>query len=121
VFDWLDTIFQEVFCMYDGLNYSIEQNLSTDLSDKLLIRFKNAESRYILLDYDGCIRELEPYPEMASPTTAITNMLCSLQELPNTQVVLVSGRSRKDMEQWFGNCGIMLISEHGAWCKKPAS
>lgn len=117
VFDWLDTIFQEVFCMYDELKYSFEQNLSSQLADRLMIRFKNAESRYILLDYDGCIRELEPYPEMASPGNDLLELLCALQSIPNTQVLLVSGRSRKDMDSWFADCGITMIAEHGAWFK----
>lgn len=121
VFDWLDTIFQEVFCMYDELNYSFEQNLSSELADRLLIRFRNAESRYLLLDYDGCIRELEPYPEMASPGHDIIELLSTLQTMPNTQVVLVSGRSRKDMDLWFGTSGIPLIAEHGAWFKHAYS
>jgi len=121
VFDWLDTIFQEVFCMYEELKYSFEQNLSSELAERLMIRFKNADSRYILLDYDGCIRELEPYPEMASPGNDILELLCSLQSVPNTQVLLVSGRSRKDMDLWFADCGITLIAEHGAWFKDNES
>src|SRR5690606_19318875 len=118
VFDWLDTIFQEVFCMYDELKYSFEQNLSSELAERLMIRFKNADSRYILLDCDGCIRELEPYPEMASPGNDIKELLCALQSVPNTQVLLVSGRSRKDMDLGFADCGITLIAEHGAWFKE---
>src|SRR5690606_11454430 len=121
VFDWLDTVFQEVFCMYEELSYSSEQNLSADLAERLMIRFKNAKSRYILLDYDGCIRELEPYPEMAAPGTEVIELLCTLLAIPNTQVVLISGRSRKDMDKWFSDCGITMIAEHGAWCKDPFS
>jgi len=121
VFDWLDTVFQEVFCMYEELSYSCEQNLSADLAERLMIRFKNAKSRYILLDYDGCIRELEPYPEMAAPGTEVIELLCTLLAIPNTQVVLISGRSRKDMDKWFSDCGITMIAEHGAWCKDPFS
>lgn len=121
VFDWLDTIFQEVFCMYNELKYTFEQNLSGELTERLMVRFKNAQSRYILLDYDGCIRELEPHPEMASPGKDIIELLCVLKSVPNTQVLLVSGRSRKDMDLWFADCGIALIAEHGAWFKKPCS
>ena len=117
VFDWLHKIFQEVFCLYNDLSFSFEQNLNAEILENLKLRFKQADKRFIFLDYDGCLRELEPHPEMAVPSQKIINLLCTLNTLPNTTVVLVSGRSRKDMEQWFGNCGIALIAEHGAWYK----
>ena len=54
---------------------------------------------------------------MASPGNDILELLCSLQSIPNTQVLLVSGRSRNDMDSWFAQCGITMIAEHGAWFK----
>src|SRR5690606_39091847 len=51
IFDWVSRIFQEVFCLYEGLNYTFEQNLNAELINKLKSKFKHAEKRYILLDY----------------------------------------------------------------------
>src|SRR5690606_19635438 len=95
--------------------------LSLQLTERIKMRFRHAQKKYILLDYDGCIRELEPYPHMAKPTDEIISLLCNLNSMPDTQVVLVSGRSRNDMSNWFANCGITLIAEHGAWCKAQNS
>lgn len=118
VFDWLNRIFQEVFCLYDDLNYSYEQNLNSEVIANLSARFRQASQRYLLLDYDGCIRELETHPGKAVPPRELIDLLCRLNALDDTEVVLVSGRSRTDMEKWFGHCGITLIAEHGAWFKK---
>jgi len=118
IFDWVNRIFQEVFCLYEGLSYTFEQNLNAELINKLKSKFKHAEKRYILLDYDGCLRDLEPHPELATPTSEIHKLLKKLLLLPDTEVYLVSGRSRADMDNWFGKSGVNIIAEHGAWYKK---
>lgn len=121
VFDWLHKIFQEVFLQYNHLNFTFEQNLNADLVENIRLKFRQAQQRVILLDYDGCLRKLEPHPQLATPSKELIQLLCNLNALPETTVALVSGRSRTDMEEWFGNCGIILIAEHGAWYKHSAT
>lgn len=118
IFDWVNRIFQEVFKVYEGLSPIFEHSLSGELTDKLKSEFKHASKRYILLDYDGCLRDLEPHPELAAPTSEIHKLLGKLILLPDTEVYLVSGRSKADMENWFGKSGVNIIAEHGAWYRK---
>ncbi len=118
VFDWLHKIFQEVFCLYEGLSYLFEQHLNNDILTRLKTTFKHARERYIFLDYDGCLRELELKPDKAKPTFEIYHLLEKLMILPATSVFLVSGRSRTDMDNWFGDTGVGIIAEHGAWYKE---
>src|SRR5690606_197429 len=68
IFDWVSRIFQEVFEVYEGLSPTFEENLNGELISTLMSKFKHAQKRYILLDYDGCLRDLEPHPELATPT-----------------------------------------------------
>ena len=118
IFDWVSKIFQEVFSLYKNISYAPDQDLSAELMIKIKFHFKRAHKRYILLDYDGCLRELEPHPEMATPTSEIHNLLEKLIMIENTKVFLVSGRSRADMEKWFGHTKVNIIAEHGAWYKE---
>lgn len=118
IFDWVNNIFQEAFTLYDDLPYASEENLSSNLTDKLITQFKGADKRYILLDYDGCLRHIESHPQLAKPTTEIYQLLDKLMLLPNTDVYLVSGRSKADMDEWFGETSVNIIAEHGAWYKK---
>lgn len=118
IFDWVNNIFQEAFTLYDDLPYASEENLSLNLTDKLVTQFKGADKRYILLDYDGCLRHIESHPQLAKPTTEIYQLLDKLMLLPNTDVYLVSGRSKADMDEWFGETSVNIIAEHGAWYKK---
>ena len=87
--------------------------LEGEVKDRLLRRFARARARTIMLDYDGTLRELEPHPDLAIPTRDIRQLLRDLAALPATDVHIVSGRRRRQLEQWFGLLPIHLSAEHG--------
>jgi trehalose 6-phosphate synthase/phosphatase len=87
--------------------------------DRLLRRFSRAKARSILLDYDGTLRELEPHPDLAVPTRDIRSLLRELAALPATDVHIVSGRRRRNLEQWFGQLPVFLCAEHGYLARAP--
>lgn len=86
---------------------------------RLRRRFARARARSILLDYDGTLRELEPHPDLAIPTRDIRSLLRELVALPATDVHIVSGRRRRNLEQWFGSLPIYLCAEHGYLARPP--
>lgn len=118
IFDWVAKIFQEVFHLYQNMDYTVEHYLSPNLIENIKSDFKKSEKRYILLDYDGCLRDLESHPDLATPTPEIYQLLEKLIRLSDTEIYLVSGRSEKDMEYWFGKTDVNIIAEHGAFYKK---
>jgi trehalose 6-phosphate synthase/phosphatase len=90
-----------------------------EVKERLLRRFARAKARSILLDYDGTLRELEPHPDLAVPTRDIRSLLRSLAALPATDVHIVSGRRRRNLEQWFGQLPVYLCAEHGYLARPP--
>jgi trehalose 6-phosphate synthase/phosphatase len=90
-----------------------------EVKERLLRRFARARARSILLDYDGTLRELEPHPDLAVPTRDIRSLLRSLAALPATDVHIVSGRRRRNLEQWFGQLPVYLCAEHGYLARPP--
>ena len=40
-----------------------------------------------------------------------------MNKLNQTQLVLISGRDKQTMDDWFGQMNYALIAEHGAWIK----
>ena len=90
-----------------------------DVQERLKSRFARARSRTILLDYDGTLRELEAHPDLAVPTPEITALLSRLAALPRTDVHIVSGRRRRNLEQWFGRLSVYLCAEHGYLARAP--
>jgi trehalose 6-phosphate synthase/phosphatase len=89
------------------------------IADRLAKRFGRARRRTVVLDYDGTLRELEPHPDLAQPTQEIRALLRGLTKVPGTDVHIVSGRRRRNLEQWFGRLPIHLCAEHGYLARAP--
>jgi trehalose 6-phosphate synthase/phosphatase len=89
------------------------------IEERLGRRFARARRRTIMLDYDGTLRELELHPDLAQPTPEIRALLRSLAGLPDTDVHIVSGRRRRNLEQWFGRLPVFLSAEHGYLARAP--
>ena len=90
-----------------------------EVEERLKARFARARSRTVLLDYDGTLRELEAHPDLAVPTPEILRLLADLAALPRTDVHIVSGRRRRNLEQWFGRLPLHLCAEHGYLARAP--
>jgi trehalose 6-phosphate synthase/phosphatase len=69
----------------------------------------------LLLDYDGTLVPLARSPELAAPDQELLTLLDMLVSSPNVHVDLVSGRPRRNIEDWFGHLPIDLWAEHGFW------
>lgn len=95
------------------------RTLDARLEERLRRRFAGAARRTVLLDYDGTLREFEPHPDLAHPTAEILALLRDLAELPETDVHVVSGRRRRNLEQWLGRLPIHLCAEHGYMARAP--
>src|SRR5438445_4505464 len=100
--------------------------LSEDLNSKRLsdahrkeIRqaYRKADRRLLLFDYDGTLVSLSVNRETALPGARVTGILKGLGADSTNDVVLVSGRPRRDLEKWFGELPLTLIAEHGAWVR----
>jgi trehalose 6-phosphate synthase/phosphatase len=77
------------------------------------------QSIALFLDYDGTLREIEREPWQAAPNPAVLQTLDALRATVN--LTLISGRSRQDLQQWFGTLPIRLIAEHGASVREPSA
>lgn len=87
-------------------------------SDKTLNNFKKAGKKLFLLDYDGTLSPIKSLPHQAKPTKALKQMLKTLSEQANTDVVVISGRDKETLENWLGDLPLALASDHGVWIKR---
>ncbi len=84
--------------------------------------FVEAERRLLLLDYDGTLVDIKPRPQDAEPTARLLTLLRDLSALPNTTTAIISGRSKADIEGWFGDIPELgLAVEHGALMRMPGA
>ncbi|MET0343659.1 MAG: bifunctional alpha,alpha-trehalose-phosphate synthase (UDP-forming)/trehalose-phosphatase [Polyangiales bacterium] len=91
----------------------------SDLEQALAI-VRDARHRTLLFDYDGTLVPLAPLPDLAAPDKALLDMLSRLARTPNTDVHIVSGRSRSSLEDWLGDLPISLHIEHGFRSRDPS-
>jgi trehalose 6-phosphate synthase/phosphatase len=81
--------------------------------------YQIAKHRLFLLDYDGTLAEIAPTPPQAAPTDELRDLLGQLASLPQTTVVIISGRDRTTLDNWLGDLPLHFAAEHGFWRKTP--
>ncbi len=84
-------------------------------------RARNAPELQLLIDYDGTLVEFCDDPAQAAPDEPLLGLLRGLAGRRATQVHLVSGRARADLERWFADLPLYLHAEHGLWTRDPAA
>jgi len=83
----------------------------------MLKYYKKSENRLIFLDYDGTLVPFAKKPEKAKPDDELLHLLQKLIKDRKNEVILVSGRDRRCLDNWFGHLNIGLTAEHGIWIK----
>jgi trehalose 6-phosphate synthase/phosphatase len=91
--------------------------LSRDALKEILNRYKTSRHRLLFLDYDGTLTPLVRHPSMAKPDAFRLELLRMLSAEQKNCVVIVSGRDRQTLEEWFGELPLGLVAEHGAWLR----
>lgn len=79
--------------------------------------YDQAQSRVIFLDYDGTLTPFRGNPNDASPDEELNGIISKLSENPKNKVVIISGRDKETLQEWFGHFQLDLIAEHGVWLR----
>lgn len=88
-------------------------------ADELLARWKAADSRLLVLDYDGTLMRFFRRPGQAKPDAELLNLLAALSAQAGTRLVVSSGRDRANLDGWLGHLDCGLGAGHGAWIRDP--
>lgn len=91
--------------------------ITLETRDQLVGDFKRANRKLLLLDYDGTLVPYAGEPHMAKPTQTVLEILKNLSSHQVNEVVLISGRDRDTLQNWFGMLPISMVAEHGAWIR----
>lgn len=118
VIKWAERFVTELNDIKREENKLKAKHLNIRFQKKLLNQYKKSQKRLLLFDYDGTLTPFYPAPELAKPTEELNEILMSLAENKNNYVVLVSGREKTNMQNWFGKLRIGLVAEHGLWIKE---
>jgi trehalose 6-phosphate synthase/phosphatase len=83
----------------------------------IIERYKKSRRRALFLDYDGTLAPLARHPSVVAPGGTTIEILRSLAADPSNRVIIISGRDRQTLENWFGDLPVGLVAEHGVWLK----
>ena len=91
--------------------------LSGQVQAGLIQQYLSAARRALLLDYDGTLVPFVEDPTLARPDHEVLELLTELGAAAGNDVAIVSGRPRRDLEEWFGTLPVSLVAEHGVWLR----
>ncbi len=100
-------------------NILLEQKIvEKKIFETIKSKYRQAESRLFLLDYDGTLVKFYTNPSDAFPSEKLLKLLSRLKANPRNHIVITSGRDRQTLDKWLGSLNIDLAAEHGAFFKK---
>jgi trehalose 6-phosphate synthase/phosphatase len=118
VVEWVEDFIKNLLAIKDDQAKMDQKILNPLIKERFIHDFLNAQKRLLLLDYDGTLVPFTEYPEMATPPVNLLETLDHLSKNPRTELVLISGRERKNLQGWFDGLNINLVAEHGAWIRE---
>ncbi len=102
--------------------YNATRRLSRNLKNKIIQHYNKAESRLILLDYDGTLQGFYKDPQDARPDKELYDLLNQIIADISNRVIIISGRDKETLSEWFDrDWRIGFIAEHGVWHREPDS
>ncbi|MDD2475784.1 MAG: bifunctional alpha,alpha-trehalose-phosphate synthase (UDP-forming)/trehalose-phosphatase [Dysgonamonadaceae bacterium] len=114
---WADDFVGELESI-KGQNIGINKKVITQHKLRFLKKdYDKAESRLIVLDYDGTLSAFVKNPEDANPTTRTLQLVKNMVNDPKNKIVINSGRNHNILDKWFEGINVDLAAEHGAFYK----
>jgi trehalose 6-phosphate synthase/phosphatase len=117
---WITKYIRKV---YTVLGESRSSN-ATPLLDRILLlsKYRSANKRLFMFDYDGTLTPIVREPSAAIPSERILQGLKLLADDPKNLVWIISGRDQEFLAQHLGHIKRLGFSaEHGSFMKNPGS
>jgi trehalose 6-phosphate synthase/phosphatase len=115
---WADEFVDKLLCAREVQDRMEAKILHHEAKKRLFSDFQKGDQRLFLLDYDGTLVPFAGKPQKVIPTVEILDLLKELTQDARNEVVLISGRDKDCLGEWFGRLNMGLVAEHGAWIKE---
>ena len=110
---------EELSAIKDIQKLNETKMISKQEIDELVIKYKNAKNRLILLDYDGTLVNIQNKPSGVFPSIEALKVVKRMANAENNTLAVVTGRDSKYISQWFSDMPIHIFAEHGSFMKEP--
>ncbi len=115
---WAEDFFDRLTELKQIQQYHKIQYLNKKIHQGVISRIRESKKVLVLLDYDGTLVPFVPRPEKAKPTPELVKSLNLLNNMPNIELAIISGRDRTTLDGFLHNVSCHKIAEHGAWVKE---
>ncbi len=100
-------------------NYTAKAKLlKPELRKALIEEYRKAKNSLIIVNYDGTLVPFNDNPKKAKPGPDLLELLANLNRTEKTDMVIISGRGKKDLDDWLGDTPVNLTAEHGCWIRE---
>jgi trehalose 6-phosphate synthase/phosphatase len=117
---WATDFMNELFSVPHPQDNFSAKRLSSAAEKQLIQDYCRSTRRLLFFDYDGTLTSFAKRPYLAKPNEGLLKLLDDLVKDSKNEVVLISGRDRATLQDWFGWVPLRLVAEHGAWIKEPS-
>lgn len=115
IYNWVD-LFMNRLSIVKKAQHSLTTKLLDERSNKeLQSAYQKSKEPLIFLDYDGTLQGFYGDPAAAKPDAELYNIVNELTK--KSHVVIISGRDKTTLGEWFKDSKVDLIGEHGVWLK----
>jgi trehalose 6-phosphate synthase/phosphatase len=115
---WVNVFMKSLISVKEKQTELEIKHLSPRLQREILEDYRKSEKRIIFLDYDGTLMSFHSDPLKVVPDAELMDLLRKLSENPKNKIIIISGRDKDTLEDWFGFLKIDMIAEHGVWLKE---
>jgi trehalose 6-phosphate synthase/phosphatase len=118
VIHWADDFLRALESLKEEQKKMDARMLGPSSKERIFRDFRESKKKLLLLDYDGTLVPIVNHPKNAMPTEELKILLKLLAQQPGMESVLISGRDRNVLQNWFGGLGVNLVAEHGVWVRE---
>ncbi len=119
VVSWAEDFIEQLHATKEEQTKFGAKLLGAEVREQLLGDYRKAGRRLVMLDYDGTLVPFQKDPQLASPSAQVLSIVNQLASEPRNEVVLISGRDKDTLQNWFGDLPVGMVAEHGVWTRKP--
>ncbi len=92
--------------------------LNENVLENLVKDYRRAGKKLIIVNYDGTLVPLHDNPAAAGPSREMLDLMMDIVGNTSPDIVILSGRSREDLQKWLGDMPVNLTAEHGTWIRE---
>jgi trehalose 6-phosphate synthase/phosphatase len=117
IYHWVNLFMERLALVKDNQNALTTKRIDQNAINAITSSYRSAKQSLIFLDYDGTLTGFKSDPQAAKPDKELYDLLNNLSEDKSTHLVIISGRDKTSLENWFSLSKMDLIGEHGVWLK----